>query len=135
METIGDRLNRLRRERDMTLENVGNAINVSKVTVSRYESGQREPKVETLKKLAKCFKVTPEYILTGEDSINSEDLNSTIDKFINELGDLDRLDMFIQLYNNPTLINKLKLLNNSITKCIQTYDDGIKGLNLKNKGE
>lgn len=77
-----------------------------------------------------------DYLLTGnkpEDNIN--DLGYNADRFIEALDKLDRLDMFVQLYNNPTLAHKLQILNDNITKCIQAYNEGLNSINKNIKGE
>ena len=47
METLGDRLKSLRKEKGYTLEQVADKLNTTKVTISRYEKNLREPKKET----------------------------------------------------------------------------------------
>ncbi|RFP65900.1 helix-turn-helix domain-containing protein [Hymenobacter lapidiphilus] len=63
----GIRLAKLREAADMTLEEVGKAIDKSRQTVHRYEADDAariRPKV--LEKIAAAYKTTPEYIETGK---------------------------------------------------------------------
>lgn len=65
--SFGIRLKTLREEVGLTQEELGKIINVSKPTISRYESNSNEPNSEILKKLASFFKVSIDYILCNTD--------------------------------------------------------------------
>lgn len=68
----GDRLRQARRElavrlrRDVTQAHVGDAVGVSGVTVSRYESGLAEPTLAMFVKLAAALGVSPGHLAFGE---------------------------------------------------------------------
>lgn len=70
---IGDRLRTLRLERDMTLEEVGKFIGVSKQTLQRYESGviSNIPS-DKIENLAHYYGVSPAYIMGWEDNTTEE---------------------------------------------------------------
>lgn len=68
---IGTRLRRLRHLRDWTQEELAAQAGISKRNISRYESGNVEPRKSTLLKLAQVLDVTCEE-LTGSEPINSE---------------------------------------------------------------
>lgn len=57
------RLKSLRKERKLTQEALGEKINVTKVSISGYENGNRTPDTETLQKLADFFDVSTDYLL------------------------------------------------------------------------
>lgn len=57
-------LKRLRIESNLTQKEIAKIINVSERTYSRYETGDREPKIETLIKLAEFYRI-PIDILVG----------------------------------------------------------------------
>lgn len=61
-----NRIKELRLKNGLTLHEVGNAIGVENNTISRYETGQREPKLKTWQKLAAYFN-TPILYLMGID--------------------------------------------------------------------
>lgn len=48
MQTLGDRLKNLRKEKKYTLEQVAKKLNTTKISISRYENNLREPKGETI---------------------------------------------------------------------------------------
>lgn len=60
------RLKELRKEKDITQEELAKQIQVSPSTIGMYETGRREPDFETLQKFADYFRVSTDYIL-GRD--------------------------------------------------------------------
>ncbi|MFR3499867.1 MAG: helix-turn-helix domain-containing protein, partial [Paraclostridium bifermentans] len=62
METLAFRLRELRKEKGLTLEQMANDLNTTKVTLSRYENGTREPKSEMLSQLSDYFNVSIDYL-------------------------------------------------------------------------
>ena len=56
-----NRIKELRHKKNMTLKELGNALNMRDNTLSQYENNKREPKLETWRKLADFFNVSVEY--------------------------------------------------------------------------
>ena len=65
---IGQRLKQLRDEKQLTQEDVGNIIGVTKATVNRYETGEIDIKRTIAVKLSKVFDVSPAYIMGWTDN-------------------------------------------------------------------
>ncbi|MCO6547914.1 MAG: helix-turn-helix domain-containing protein [Gilliamella sp.] len=65
METIGQRIKKLRKDNKKTQLEVGKFCNVSDVTVGFWERDVNEPKGRALQLLAKLFNVDVNYILYG----------------------------------------------------------------------
>jgi len=59
----GDRMALLRKNRQLTQEQVSKEIKVTKAAVSNYETGQSAPSNETLVALADLFNVYTDYLL------------------------------------------------------------------------
>jgi transcriptional regulator with XRE-family HTH domain len=57
------RLKELREEKNINQKVVADMLNISQQAYSRYETGEREPSIESLKKLAKFYKVSIDYIV------------------------------------------------------------------------
>jgi transcriptional regulator with XRE-family HTH domain len=70
----------LRKEKELTQEELGRKIGVSNKTVSRWENGNYMPDIETLRILAKEFSVSIEEIIDGERSSLKEQ-KKTSDSF------------------------------------------------------
>ncbi|MFV3012012.1 helix-turn-helix domain-containing protein [Clostridium botulinum] len=60
---FGDRLKELREEKEMTQEELGKFLNVSRQTISGYEAGAIEPSISNLVKLADIFNISLDYLL------------------------------------------------------------------------
>lgn len=67
MKEFGNRLRELRKERSLTLEQLGKHTNLTKATLSRWENNRAEIKAPELVLLAKYFGVTTDYLLGLED--------------------------------------------------------------------
>jgi transcriptional regulator with XRE-family HTH domain len=69
METIGQRLEAIRRRRLMTQAALATAAGVSLITVTRLENAGEDanPRPDTVKKLATALDVDPAWLLFGED--------------------------------------------------------------------
>lgn len=65
-----NRLRELRKEKGLTLEDVSERLEITSMSLSRYERGEREPKGEILFKLAKMYEVTPDYLLGWTEERN-----------------------------------------------------------------
>lgn len=57
----------IRTRKNMTQADVANALGVSSVVYSRYETGARQPSTEVLIQLADIFGVTVDYLLGRQD--------------------------------------------------------------------
>lgn len=61
------RLKQLRISHKMTQQELGKKINVTKVSISGYEKGNRHPDLETIQKIADVFQVSVDFLLDRED--------------------------------------------------------------------
>ncbi|MDQ0340233.1 transcriptional regulator with XRE-family HTH domain [Caldalkalibacillus uzonensis] len=95
------RLRTLRKAKGLTQEELGRKVNVTKVSISGYESGNRSPDMDTLKMLADALDVSIDYLL-GRDQAQTK----TND--LPELTEKDERDIQKELEN---LISGLKSEN------------------------
>lgn len=65
---IGDRIRMLRRNAGMTQIALGMDLDVSATAVVLWETGKRTPDGEIVKKLAKLFNVTTDWLLFGDEN-------------------------------------------------------------------
>ncbi len=71
---IGKRINELRKELELSQEELAKKIGVSRSALSLYEIDRREPDLETVKKIASLFGVTTDYLLGAEgDAMGTEE--------------------------------------------------------------
>jgi len=65
---LGERLKQLRLEKGLTQSQLASIFNLTKSTISLYESGKRSPDYATLMKFADFFDVTSDYLLNNSAS-------------------------------------------------------------------
>lgn len=66
--TTGERIKMLRKEHNLTQEELGAKIGVQKAAIQKYEKGTvKNIKRDSLIKLAQCLETTPEYLLGWEE--------------------------------------------------------------------
>ena len=68
---IHQNLKELRSDRNLTQEQVAAQLNVTRQTISSYESGRTRPDVDTLARLAQLYGVSLEDILYGQNTMVS----------------------------------------------------------------
>lgn len=66
-ENFGDRLKRIREEREMSQEELAALLNTTKQVISRYENNQRTPKITIAQEYAQLLRVPLPYLL-GDDT-------------------------------------------------------------------
>ncbi|NCE74860.1 XRE family transcriptional regulator [Anaerotruncus sp. X29] len=76
---IGQRIKALRELRGLTLEQVGNYLNVNKATVQRYETGDIDIKRTVAIKLSEILNTTPSYIMGWTDDLSHASQNVSND--------------------------------------------------------
>lgn len=69
---IGSRLRALREQKQLTQEDVGKRIGVTKATINRYETGEIDIKRTVAIKLARVLSTTPQYIMGWDNNITTE---------------------------------------------------------------
>ncbi len=67
--TIGDRLLKLRKERNLSQEDLANELDVSRQTISKWETNQSMPDFDKIVPLCKYFGITTDELLTGDKDI------------------------------------------------------------------
>lgn len=65
-----EKLQQLRRHKNLTQEELAEHLHVSRTAVSKWESGRGLPNIESLKAIAKFFDVTLDELLSGEEILN-----------------------------------------------------------------
>ena len=67
--TFGEKLKKLRTDKNLTQEELAEILYVSRTAVSKWESGRGFPNIESLKAISKCFTVTVDDLLSGDELI------------------------------------------------------------------
>ncbi|TDX49138.1 helix-turn-helix domain-containing protein [Orenia marismortui] len=67
MSTFPERLKKLRIDNNKTLDEMAGDLNTTKATLSRYENGIRQPKMNFTEEIADYFDVSVDYLLGRTD--------------------------------------------------------------------
>jgi len=88
-----NRLKEMRTEKNLSLDELSNLIQIPKTSLSNYERGEREPKIETWKQLANFFEVDPAYLmgLSQFKNINQLETSNSDLKYISDFLNSDNI--------------------------------------------
>ncbi|HIH7927752.1 TPA: helix-turn-helix domain-containing protein, partial [Streptococcus suis] len=95
-----NRLKELRKEKKLTQEELASEIGVSKITILRWENGERQIKPDKAQALADHFGVSVGYLLGYSENFFAEETKK-LDKLLNQVLELD----------DGTPINRSDLIN------------------------
>jgi transcriptional regulator with XRE-family HTH domain len=68
--TLGDKIKRLRQDKNWSQDQLAQKIEVSRRFIGAYETGKSMPSAATLQKLAEVFGVSVDYLLSDEQTKN-----------------------------------------------------------------
>ena len=100
---IGNRIKELRKKKGLSQEALGKLVNVTKVSISCYESEKRTPDLETFELLVNALDTTPDYLLGRDRLVISEGE----EKYKVYLPKVD-LDILNEINKNDELIKFLR---------------------------
>lgn len=70
---LGEHIKKLRKEKDLSQEQLAKMLNVSRQAISKWESGKTYPDIENLILLRDIFNVTLDDLIINENKTKSED--------------------------------------------------------------
>ncbi|MEK4790507.1 helix-turn-helix domain-containing protein [Bacillus sp. FSL K6-2971] len=102
MPSLSERLKWLRNARQpkLTQQSLADELNISRATYARYETGDNVPDIDTLRKLAGLYKISIEYLITGNE------FSGNVSKF--EIDNPKIANLFYDLLKAPD--NKIEEL-------------------------
>lgn len=112
------RLFDIREENDLTQEDVGKILNVSRVAISQWESGKEIIPLEKLNTFANHFNLSFDYLANISDIKQYNNTNNDLDSIL--IG--KRLKQ-LRTKNNLTLRDLAEILNTS-SSTISAYETG-----------
>ncbi len=115
------RLRDLRRENNLTGEQLGKIIGVKQTTISRWEAGQVIPTQSNLKKLAAYFHVSSDYLLGLTDEREPYKKPLKFEEALKILENTKRNDDIIKITNSiknlsDDQLHALAMIADSFTK-------------------
>ena len=102
MVLFGKRLRELRRKSKMTQQQLGDEVNITKVSICCYEKGTRVPSLETLIDLSRIFNVTLDYLI-GNDEYIVSDNNASYGLKVSD----EEIELIKELRKNQNLYSKM----------------------------
>ena len=95
---FNEKLQELRKNKDLTQDELAEILFVSRTAISKWESGRGYPNIDSLKRIAKFFSVTVDSLLSGDEvlTIAEEDSKQKENSFCDLVFGL--LDISVLLY-------------------------------------
>ena len=86
MLNIGDRIIQLRKQQNLSQEELAKKVEVSRTIIGNYERNANTPSIEVIIKLAKVFNVSVDYLI-GEGQLSALDKD-----LLRRIEDIEKLD-------------------------------------------
>ncbi len=71
----GSRLKELRKSKNLTQEELGKILGVTKASICCYEKETRTPNIETIIAMMALYNVTSDYLIGSDNIVTVEDIN------------------------------------------------------------
>ena len=115
---FSERIKELREQRDLSMQELANYLEVSKSSVNMWENAGVIPREPVLKKISQAFNVTIDYLLGNttmeqerERIDNLNDINALFQQLLGNLSEED-LDKFIQIVELMFTLDPSKKIDN-----------------------
>ena len=102
MVLFSKRLKELRKEAGLTQQELGDKLNLTKVSICSYENGTRMASIETLIDISNLFKVDLDYLIGTETYVVSDKDESYGIRMANE-----EINLIKELRKHPDLYNNM----------------------------
>ncbi|MCR4562539.1 MAG: helix-turn-helix domain-containing protein [Bacilli bacterium] len=131
-ETFGQRLARLRKEREMTQSDIADNVGVTSQAVSKWENDQASPDIDILIKLSEIFNISLDELLGKEkttslsDKPSKKDIDKMIFKIVVLSDDGDKVNVNLPMALIKIFINKedgkLNFISGEKNKALENID-------------
>ena len=110
-EEIGIRIRTMRKSRRMTQEDLAKAIGQSPSSITMYETGRREPDIETLEAFADVFNVPLAFLISDDVPVISSQVDPEINIVSSMMENLpqaqkEQIVAIVRAYVEHQIINK-----------------------------
>jgi transcriptional regulator with XRE-family HTH domain len=107
-ENFATNLVRLRKSKELTQQELADALGVNKQQLSEFERGRRTPNFEVLDRIAEYFQATPNQIFGSSQEIELEYAVLQTDEYNERAKEtLTLLKKIEQYFDNPDFMNKV----------------------------
>jgi transcriptional regulator with XRE-family HTH domain len=110
MKKLADNLKFLRKQRNWTQEELAQHLNISRSQITKWESGDQLPDLETLEKLSNLYEVSIDYLIGRQ--FYKKDLLREVNRIYrtNEIDEV-MLDIIDYLKQNPEMEKTIHTLS------------------------
>jgi transcriptional regulator with XRE-family HTH domain len=111
--TLGQKLKKLRKDRDLGQVELAKKLGASVVSISNYETDKTIPSSDTLIKIAKVFNITVDYLISGQPQDVIQIKNKELLKRVEQLDRLnpDALKSLIDMMDLVINTQRIKELS------------------------
>ena len=102
MNTVGGNIKKARQARGLSQDDLARIINTTKSAISRYESGKREPKYDTIKRIANALSVSVSYLLSGGDVVSQSHFANGVHIYRNFLTSFKVVESFLEHHSSDS---------------------------------
>lgn len=122
--TVGQKIKRLRNEKNLTQKDLADQVHVTFQTVSKWENDENEPDIGTLRELTKLFGCSMDYLLSEEDEQPVEEPKQEVVEATPVVAPVEQVTKTIIIHQNELHvcarcgedINEEDLVSEDITK-------------------
>ena len=126
---FSEKLQELRKSRNLTQEELAEALFVSRTAVSKWESGRGYPSIDSLKEISRYFSVTIDDLLSGEKLLslaqreNRSNIRSLCDLLFGSVDLLAFLLIVLPLYHKTVdgFVYAVSLITYAETSAVNRY--------------
>ena len=99
-DEVNVNLREIRTSREMTVQEIAEYLSCSFSAYSRYETGKREPSIDTLLKLSKLYHVSVDYLIGNNEIVDTSitPLEATVIKAMRQADNRARQDALTQAF-------------------------------------
>ncbi len=95
---FGERLLHLLQQKEMSQKELASILEVTEATISRYISGEREPKTEILANIATALGTTSDYLLGLENNLDFSTVKGLLARNIHKMTAQEKTELIKTLF-------------------------------------
>lgn len=119
-KTFADRLKQTRNDRHYTQAQLAVLVDVATKTISNYEQGISEPITRHLLEIAKVLDVTPEYLLLGDNNMNT--YTEAIKKELLQLTQFSQIEQIKHQELNAAILSHLEMSEELVNEVTSAWN-------------
>ena len=125
--TVGEKIKLVRQQKKLSQQKLGDILGVSQAMIAQYEKGTRNPKIETLQKIAIALEVPITSLAEYETPLD----NAFSEVHSYQATEKHKYKIFLELLRSMGYIVEFNGCPH--IKDLYLYDEELKGLNVNNR--